>query len=41
MLIDPEQARVTHGQVGSSIGGWFSFQPMLEWILHQEPDLLD
>jgi len=39
--IDPEMAATTHGQVGSELAGWFSFQPLYDQILRQEPDLLD
>jgi len=39
--IDDEQARLTHGQVGSEIAGQFSFKPLWDWIVAQEPDLLD
>lgn len=41
VLIDPEQARLTHGQVGTPIAGWFSFQPLYDRIVAAEPDLLD
>ena len=41
VLIEHENARLTHGQVGSSAGGWLSFQPMYDWIVREEPDLLD
>ena len=41
VLIDPEQARLTYEQVGSSVGGKFSFQPMYDWITVEAPDLLD
>lgn len=39
--IAPEQARVAHHQVGSHLLGWFSFQPLYEMIVRQEPDLLE
>ena len=39
--IDPEMARLTRDQVGSSPGGWFSFQPLYQLILREQPDLLD
>lgn len=39
--IDPDQARLTHGQVGLELAGWFSFQPLYDRIVKQEPDLLD
>jgi ribulose-5-phosphate 4-epimerase/fuculose-1-phosphate aldolase len=41
VLIDPDQARKTHGQVGSDRGGWFSFQPLYDRIVREEPDLLE
>ena len=40
-LIDPDQAAKTFTQVGSPIAGWFSFQPLYEWIVALQPDLLD
>jgi ribulose-5-phosphate 4-epimerase/fuculose-1-phosphate aldolase len=40
-LIDTESARLTASQVGSSRFGWFSFQPLFDWIVAEEPDLLD
>jgi ribulose-5-phosphate 4-epimerase/fuculose-1-phosphate aldolase len=39
VLISPEHAKVTHDQVGSHVGGWFSFQPLLQRILKDEPDI--
>ena len=39
--IDHEQAALTRGQVGSELAGAFSFHPLYEWIVAQEPDLLD
>jgi ribulose-5-phosphate 4-epimerase/fuculose-1-phosphate aldolase len=39
--IDPEVARLTAGQVGSHVAGWFSFQPLYDKIVHDQPDLLD
>ncbi|GAB1539338.1 class II aldolase/adducin family protein [Scytonema sp. NUACC21] len=39
-LIKSEIASLTHTQVGSHYMGWFSFQPLFEMIVHQEPDLL-
>ncbi len=40
-LIEPEMARLTHGQVGSHLAGWFSFQPLFDRIVREQPDLLD
>ena len=39
--IDHPHAKLTHSQVGSELAGWFSFQPMFDWIVDKEPDLLD
>jgi ribulose-5-phosphate 4-epimerase/fuculose-1-phosphate aldolase len=39
--IDHPNAKLTHSQIGSDVTGWFSFQPMYEWIVREEPDLLD
>lgn len=39
--IDQGNARLTASQVGSSRFGWFSFQPLYDWITREEPDLLD
>jgi ribulose-5-phosphate 4-epimerase/fuculose-1-phosphate aldolase len=39
--IPAETARLTATQVGSARGGFLSFQPLRDWILSQEPDLLD
>lgn len=41
VLIDPANAETTAGQVGSHFAGWFSFQPMWDWISQEEPDLFD
>lgn len=40
VLIDPETARLTAGQVGSHHAGWLGFQPLYDWIVSEEPDLL-
>jgi ribulose-5-phosphate 4-epimerase/fuculose-1-phosphate aldolase len=39
--IDPDQAEKTAGQVGTSYVGWFQFQPLGDWIIAREPDLLE
>jgi ribulose-5-phosphate 4-epimerase/fuculose-1-phosphate aldolase len=41
VLIDPEMARLTGSQVGSHLAGWFSFQPLWDKIVREQPDLLD
>lgn len=39
--IKHEYASTAQSQVGSHYMGWFSFQPLYEMIVRQEPDLLD
>ena len=39
--IDPEMAKLTAGQVGSHPAGYFSFQPLFDRIVREQPDLLD
>jgi ribulose-5-phosphate 4-epimerase/fuculose-1-phosphate aldolase len=41
VLIDAEQARTTAGQVGGRGSGWISFQPLWDWIVAEQPDLLE
>lgn len=41
VLIEPEMARLTAGQVGTHLGGWFSFQPLFDKIVREEPELLE
>ena len=41
IMIDPEVARLTRTQVGRPESGWFSFQPLYDRIIREEPDLLD
>jgi ribulose-5-phosphate 4-epimerase/fuculose-1-phosphate aldolase len=41
VLIDPEMARKTCSQVGSHLAGWYSFQPLFDRIVREQPDLLD
>jgi ribulose-5-phosphate 4-epimerase/fuculose-1-phosphate aldolase len=38
--IDPEVAAQTYEQVGSNLAGWFSAQPLFDWIEAAEPDLV-
>ena len=35
VLIDPEMAALTSGQVGSHLAGWFSFQPLYDRIVRR------
>ncbi|MDZ7677324.1 MAG: class II aldolase/adducin family protein [Acidimicrobiales bacterium] len=39
--IDDESAALTRTQVGTEGAGWFSFQPLYQWIAKAEPDLFD
>ena len=39
--IDHDEAVRTAGQVGNRGAGRFSFQPLYDWIVHEQPDLLD
>ena len=41
VLIDPDIARVTHDQVGSPAGCYYSFQPLWDMITREQPDLFD
>lgn len=34
-------AKLTHSQVGSAQGGYYSFQPLWDWIVAEEPDFLN
>lgn len=36
--IADDVARATHDQVGSSLAGWFSGQPLFDWIAELEPE---
>ena len=39
--IDHDMAQRTRDQVGSHLAGWFSFQPLFDRIVREQPDLLD
>lgn len=39
--IDDETARHTATMVGSHLAGWLSFQPLYDWIVAAQPDLLE
>ncbi|MGH9184576.1 MAG: class II aldolase/adducin family protein [Acidimicrobiales bacterium] len=39
--IPDDVARQVYDLVGSSLAGWFSAQPLLDWILAEQPDLLN
>jgi len=39
--IGSDMAAMTHDQVGLEAAGWYSFQPLYDWIVARQPDLLD
>jgi hypothetical protein len=39
--IESEMARLTRDQVGGHFAGWFSFQPLYDKIVADQPDLLE
>lgn len=39
--ISDELARQVHAQVGTALAGWFSAQPLFDWIVQEQPDCLD
>jgi ribulose-5-phosphate 4-epimerase/fuculose-1-phosphate aldolase len=41
VAIEPDAAALTRTQVGGHFAGWFSFQPLHEVIVREQPDLLD
>jgi ribulose-5-phosphate 4-epimerase/fuculose-1-phosphate aldolase len=41
VLIDTDMARLTHSQVGAHMSGHFSFQPLYDRIVREQPDLLE
>ena len=41
ILIDSDKAAHTHMQIGSSVAGWFGFQPLYDRIVAEQPDLLE
>ncbi|MEO6987932.1 MAG: class II aldolase/adducin family protein, partial [Aquihabitans sp.] len=38
-VIDADVATSTHAQIGSPLAGWFSGQPLFDWIAEQDPDV--
>jgi ribulose-5-phosphate 4-epimerase/fuculose-1-phosphate aldolase len=40
VAIDHDNAELTHSQVGSRLAGWYSFQPLYDKIVRDQPDLL-
>jgi ribulose-5-phosphate 4-epimerase/fuculose-1-phosphate aldolase len=41
VLIGHDVAELTAGQTGSHASGWRQFQPLYDWIVAAQPDLLD
>jgi hypothetical protein len=41
VLIDPDQAQKTATQVGPAMAGWRAFQPLYDWIVSVQPELLE
>ncbi len=41
VVMDEVVAAGTHKIVGSGLAGWFSAQPLFDWILREQPDLRD
>jgi len=41
VLIDADQAAKTSEQVGGYRAGWMQIQPLYDWILEEQPDLLE
>ena len=40
-FISSESAKLTNQQVGSTLAGWFQFQPLYARIVKEQPDLLE
>jgi len=41
VLIDPAHAKITRDQVGSTAAGHFSFQPLYDVLVEEQPDFLE
>jgi ribulose-5-phosphate 4-epimerase/fuculose-1-phosphate aldolase len=41
VLIDPDLAEKTAHQAGAPMAGWRAFQPLYDWIVSVQPDLLE
>ena len=41
VLIDDDAARQVYSEAGSHAGGWYTFQPLYQRVVEDEPDLLD
>jgi hypothetical protein len=40
VLIDQDHAEITATQVGPPMAGWRAFQPLYDWIVSVQPELL-
>jgi hypothetical protein len=41
VALDEATAKLTYDQVVLEPAGWFQFQPLFDWIVGDQPDLLD
>jgi ribulose-5-phosphate 4-epimerase/fuculose-1-phosphate aldolase len=41
VVIDEDSAQSTYNVVGTHLAGWFSFQPLYDRIVREQPDLLE
>ena len=41
VLISPEMAELTYGQVGAAVSGYANFGPLYQRIIREQPELLD
>ena len=39
--ISPENAKLTHEQIGNDLVGWINYQPLYEQIVREQPDLFE
>jgi ribulose-5-phosphate 4-epimerase/fuculose-1-phosphate aldolase len=39
--ISPDNAALTHEQIGSEVAGWFNYQPLYDQITREQPDRFD
>jgi ribulose-5-phosphate 4-epimerase/fuculose-1-phosphate aldolase len=39
--IDPDNAALTHTQIGNDLAGWVNYQPLYEQIVREQPDLFE
>jgi len=39
--IEPQHAKLTHGQVGSTLAGFFSFKPLYDVLVKEQPEFLE